>query len=169
MDISTEQIKDGGSSIRKLRETAGGYFTVEAALLFPFVLGVILLVIYLWFYSYDRCLMEQDCAIALVEALGERGVSPEERVGILLEKYESIYKDEYVGWIPQAAEASYSKGVLSIKQSGKLRFPFRGLIFWNGKDVWTAKVSYKGSVIKKMFGIRTYRKINGLIQGDRND
>ena len=170
MDIFNLQVKRWCKRLRnRLKRAAGGYFTVEAALLFPFVLGVILLVMYLWFYSYDRCLMEQDCAISLIKSLSAQGVSPEERVNILLEKYGSIDKEEYVGWSPGSAAASYEKGVLSINQSGSVQFPFKGLIFWEGKDVWTAKVSYKGSVIKKMLGIRTYRKINGLIQGVQND
>ena len=39
---------------------AGAYLTVEAALILPMVLGVIILVIYLLFFQYDRCLMEQN-------------------------------------------------------------------------------------------------------------
>lgn len=36
------------------------YFTVEAAVLYPVVLGVVLLMMYLLFFQYDRCLLEQD-------------------------------------------------------------------------------------------------------------
>ena len=36
------------------------YMTVEAALLFPFVIGSILFVIYMLFFQYDRCLLDQD-------------------------------------------------------------------------------------------------------------
>ena len=38
----------------------GGYFSVEAALVFPLVMGTILLLIYLGFYQYDRCMLEFD-------------------------------------------------------------------------------------------------------------
>lgn len=40
-----------------------GYFTVEAALLLPFIMMVIVFMIFLSFYSYDRCVLEQ-CAYA---------------------------------------------------------------------------------------------------------
>ena len=45
------------------------YFTVEAAVLYPVVLGVVLLMMYLLFFQYDRCLLEQDMG----RAAGLRG------------------------------------------------------------------------------------------------
>jgi len=36
------------------------YFTVEAALVLPVVIGAILFVIYMMLFQYDRCLLEQD-------------------------------------------------------------------------------------------------------------
>ena len=35
---------------------AGAFFTVEAAILYPLVLAVIVLMVYLLFFQYDRCL-----------------------------------------------------------------------------------------------------------------
>lgn len=37
-----------------------GYFTVEAALILPMVMLFITIMIFLAFYSYDRCIMEQS-------------------------------------------------------------------------------------------------------------
>ena len=48
---------------RYLSEKTGGYFTVEAALLLPFVMMSIVFMIFLSFYCYDRCILEQ-CAYA---------------------------------------------------------------------------------------------------------
>lgn len=38
------------------RKNYKAYFTVEAAVLYPIVLGVIVLMTYLLFFQYDRCL-----------------------------------------------------------------------------------------------------------------
>ena len=46
---------------RYLCKRTTGYFTVEAALLMPFVMMSIVLMIFLSFYCYDRCQLEQ-CA-----------------------------------------------------------------------------------------------------------
>lgn len=48
---------------RYLHRKTTGYFTVEAALLLPFVIMVIVFMIFLSFYCYDRCILEQ-CAYA---------------------------------------------------------------------------------------------------------
>ena len=58
------------------------YFTVEAALVFSITISVILFVVYLLLFQYDRCLLEQDMgAMALwgsrVEA--SDGMSLEEK------------------------------------------------------------------------------------------
>ena len=43
-----------------LRDTEKGYFTVEAALVFPMALLFTAMMIFLAFYSYDRCILEQS-------------------------------------------------------------------------------------------------------------
>ena len=48
---------------RCLTKNVAGYFTVEAALLLPFVFMIIVFMIFLSFYCYDRCVLEQ-CAYA---------------------------------------------------------------------------------------------------------
>ncbi len=48
---------------RCLSKRTTGYFTVEAALLLPFVMMSIVFMIFLSFYCYDRCILEQ-CAYA---------------------------------------------------------------------------------------------------------
>lgn len=42
------------------KKTEDGYFTVEAALIFPIALLFSVMMIFLAFYSYDRCVLEQS-------------------------------------------------------------------------------------------------------------
>lgn len=42
------------------KRTENGYFTVEAALIFPMALLFTVMMIFLAFYSYDRCVLEQS-------------------------------------------------------------------------------------------------------------
>ncbi len=58
---------------RLLKDKAGGSFTVEAALIIPFILGVIVLFLYAAMFGYDRCVTEYVCRMGcLMEALSER-------------------------------------------------------------------------------------------------
>ena len=77
----------------RFRDMERGYFTVEAAMIFPFVMGVILLVIYMWFFQYDRCLMEQDYALITVLGTEKQGLSPEERVEHIRKLISGLYTD----------------------------------------------------------------------------
>ena len=139
-----------------------GYFTVEAALIIPFVLGIIFLVIYMFFYKYDRCLMEQDHAEVLVEGVYAQGLSSQERADKMAADLGSRYTGQYYAWEENDPEIIVSGGKAQVKGGGTIRFPFPGLRFWDHKDEWEAAVCYKGSVIKKMFGIRTFRKVSEI-------
>ena len=65
MSLNTEKRKQG-------RE-AEAYFTVEAALLVPVVLCIFVMIIYLSFYLYDRCVMAQDCYVLSYRQSIEKG------------------------------------------------------------------------------------------------
>ncbi len=139
-----------------------GYFTVEATLIFPFVMGVILLVIYMFFYKYDRCLMEQDYAVVLADGMYRQGMDMEERAKYISDKIANIYRDEYWAWDEKPARISYDFRKINITGEGEIEFPFRGYKFWKGDNIWEAKRSYSGKYVKKMLGIRTFRKLTGL-------
>ena len=49
-----------------MKKESDAYFTVEAAILYPIILSVILLMTYLLLFQYDRCLLEQDIGKATV-------------------------------------------------------------------------------------------------------
>ncbi len=143
----------------KHRAKTNGYFTVEASILLPFVLGVILLVIYLWFFAYDRCLMEQDYAMVLIKGIYTSDLTPEERVGYVKELADKTYREEYYGWNFGETKITYDLGRMKIEGDGFLEFPFKGLNFWSEDNTWSSTASHEGSVIKKILGIRTFRKI----------
>lgn len=47
-------------SAQNSRKTTGGYMTAEAAMIIPAVFALIIMLLYLTFYMYDRCVMTQD-------------------------------------------------------------------------------------------------------------
>lgn len=63
---------------RCLSKKMAGYFTVEAALLLPFVFMIIVLMIFLSFYCYDRCVLEQCAYAAALRGSSNRFVNTQE-------------------------------------------------------------------------------------------
>lgn len=62
---------------RLIRKEAG-YFTVEAALVLPFAMMTIVIMIFLSFYCYDRCILEQCAYAAALRGSSNRFISTEE-------------------------------------------------------------------------------------------
>ena len=65
-------------------------FTVEAAVLYPIVLGVIVLMTYLLFFQYDRCLLEQDMGRAAVRS-GSRWMQKKEELNRQLQEKDMFF------------------------------------------------------------------------------
>ena len=65
----------GQERVRKQQgRAADAYMTVEASFVVPMAVCLIVLVIYLSFYMYNKCLLAQDCArTAIRTAAGQKG------------------------------------------------------------------------------------------------
>ncbi len=61
-----------------------GSFTVEAALIMPMILGVIVLFIYIAMFAHDRCVLEYACQTASARAAYDRS-DPEEEAERIME------------------------------------------------------------------------------------
>ncbi|MCH5344973.1 MAG: hypothetical protein J1E64_13140 [Acetatifactor sp.] len=144
-----------------MKHKVSAYFTVEAALVLPIVFGVTILVIYLMFFQYDRCLMEQDMgALALYGATVQAGDN-EERMRQLLNRAGSIYEEKYVAWDNTEIGMKLESGKLKIERKGSLKFPFPGLAFWSSENVWGTSVRYENTLLSPTTMIRTWQKITG--------
>jgi len=141
-----------------------GYFTVEAACIYPFVIAVILLVIYLWFFMYDRCLMEQDFAGILVKSAVYQTDESSERSEYMQSQVGSLYDSQYLCWDYEDISTSITGYNVGVSAKGSLEFPFTGLNFWSETNRWEAEREYTGKMYDRIFIIRTYRKLEGLLQ-----
>lgn len=106
----------------------GGYMTVEAALVMPVVFAVILFTIFLMFFRYDRCFMEQNLARALVEV----GTMPCEDKALMVNqlKIDAEYygKDRFLFWTSDPVYVKAGNGKVSIEGRGSISFPFDNFV-----------------------------------------
>lgn len=146
---------------------SNAYFTIEAALVLPLVIGAMMMGLYLFCYQYDRCLLEQDmgsllifgCALATENA----GSTDEIRENIELRAGE-LNRKKYAAWDLTTLDIKLEKNHISIIGQGQLTFPVPGWNLWNNNNVWEAKVSYGSNRLSPVFYIRQYRKIHSLFQ-----
>lgn len=135
------------------------YFTVEAALVLPLVMGMLILTVFLFVFQYDRCLLEQDMNMLAVCAGTARAESGEELETIVRRRISELYMDKYVAWEMKEQQITVEGHKVSVRGEGCLTLPV-----WNvlGKEnVWGAGTFRETLRISPADFIRLYRKIKG--------
>lgn len=143
-----------------MRRGIDAYFTVEAAMVLPMVLFTIVLIIYLLFFQYNRCLMEQDMGILALRGAALQAEDNEDRMRQLQEQAAGLYSEKYIAWDGGEIALRIEKGKIYAERSGQIKFPFRGGSF-KENQVWTMKAAFENRIISPVSFIRSYRKISG--------
>ena len=81
-----------------MKKESDAYFTVEAAILYPIILSVILLMTYLLLFQYDRCLLEQDIGKATVLSGSKWTLTKEQLNDYMQKKALHFDEEEYIAW-----------------------------------------------------------------------
>lgn len=140
------------------------YLTVEAALVFPMVLGAVLFVVYMLLFQYDRCLFEQDLgAIALYGSL----VRDSDTMGVkekIQERVGKLYREKYAAWNITSLDASLDKNRFSVRGSGELSFPLPGWNIWGGSSLWDTQAEYEYCRLSPVTFIRKCHKFKKFIE-----
>ena len=147
-----------------MRKRENGYFTVEASLIFPLVLLFTVMMIFLAFYSYDRCVLEQSAYEAALRGTGNHIKSAQdayleahEAAGRLVdEKLFAIHDFEY--------DVSVSADFVTVQYQCVVNMPLMGWLceYVSGIDL-TLDISSEARRCKQTRTIRTCRVINKLI------
>ena len=135
-------------------ENRNAYFTVEAALVLPLVIGAVLFVIYTMLFQYDRCLLEQDVgAIALWGSIAEASDTGELERKVQA-RIAELYREKYVAWRITKLNASLDRNRFGAQGEGQLTFPVPGWNFWNTDNVWRVQAGYGYSRLSPVTFIR---------------
>ena len=101
-----------------------GYMTVEASLVLPMVFGVIMFVLSLLFYSYDRCLLEQEVTGLIVRSEYLEGENLEQKARNIEAEVEKWYLEKYVWMNIEVPELMVKVNEVQVKAEGFFRGPF---------------------------------------------
>lgn len=139
---------------------AEAYMTVEAVLVMPIVLGGILLTVYLLFFQYDRCLMEQNTAMVALRGCTAQ-ITENKEIATRMLVYAGQEDNRYLAWSMEDADIQIKGNQVCVARAGTLKFPFKGLMFWNDDAEWGFQSVYKNYRICPVDLIRDYRKVAG--------
>lgn len=146
---------------RILQKKAGAYFTVEATLVLTLTLGVIVVLIYIMFFQYNRCLLEQDIGALALKGCAIQAESKEELLQ-KLRKYESqIYLDKYIAWECGEVSIELKQDEVKVERAGCVIFPFSGEAFFDLESRWETKAVYENECISPVAFVRAFNKLKG--------
>lgn len=136
-----------------MRGKVDGYFTVEAAMVLPIVLGTIVAVVYLLIFQYNRCLMEQDVGALALRGAVMQTQDGKERIRLMRQDAEGFYKEKYIAWRSGEVKLRQEKGRLYAEWSGEMELPFC--------ERFSVQTSYENHIVSPIFFVRNYRKLRG--------
>lgn len=140
-----------------MKKESDAYFTVEAAILYPIILSVILLMTYLLLFQYDRCLLEQDIGKATVLSGSKWTLTKEQLDDYMQKKALHFDEEKYIAWENEDPLWKLEKTDVILEKAGRLRYPFAGM----GTQVkyWSAKASFQADRISPVFWLRRSRNV----------
>lgn len=125
-----------------MKKWQDAYYSVEAALVFPVVFAVVLFIMGLFLFQYDRCLLEQDMAAQALRAAmrEEEGEELDQKLQVQLSE---LYRDKYVMWEWLLLEIGVERGVVKTQAQGQVYFPVPGCLSYLGEAAWKTEASYE--------------------------
>ena len=95
-----------------------GYFTVEAAMLMPMVLLLIMFLFYITFYMYDRCVISQDVYLLAFRGSLYCDMKKEEIQQSIENQCRETYGNKYIGVERLDSQVKAENKVISVEASG---------------------------------------------------
>ncbi|MCM1194281.1 MAG: hypothetical protein NC389_17895 [Acetatifactor muris] len=137
------------------------YFTVEAALVFPVVMGTVLFVIFMLLFQYDRCLLEQDLGAAALWGSSQEVSDVTVLEEMVNERMAGIYRGKYAAWEITEWKASLEKNLFSVQGGGRVTFPVPEWNFWSVENIWAAEAHYS---CRRLSPVTFIRLCRGLVR-----
>lgn len=152
-------VREGGRSGSGGRGIPSGgpdaYFTVEAALVIPIALSILVMIIYMSFYLYDRCVMAQDCYVLSYRQSIEKGNA--DRAG------QEKIREQLGGKLFMLSgmdAGSSAGGTIRVKTEAAMDPPLFGLPVFEEENHWKIAVERKA---RKTDPPRDYRRVRRLL------
>lgn len=134
-------------------------YTVEAALLSPVFIGIIVLVIYMGIYLYNRSVLQE-----IANYSTQKAVSCQKEQEEMLQQAETVFQKKRMGHLFSVqkiqSKASVSNKSVTITVTGFVNVPVNHILKeFTGQNQWKIKVYAKAVFTKPVNFIRKVRTI----------
>lgn len=150
--------------MKKVQGKENAYLTVEACIIMPIVFYTIIFLIYVGFYNYNKCVLQQDIFRMLLRGNQDKFSSNEEVAQKIKEEDAKWYYDKYVlcRWEDKLIEVSH--GEIRIRQQAAMETSTPVLIKWLGREWWKVDCDFTCTRIRPTNIIRDCRKLERIVE-----
>lgn len=117
--------------MKKEQKSLHGYFTVEATLIMSITLVCIVLLIYLGFYQYNRCLITQDTYRLSLKGSSMQFTDNEAVYQKVSQEYNGYYWNKYMAMKMSEPLIEVDGAKVAVTIEGKMPMPFSWFRKWN--------------------------------------
>ena len=144
-----------------VRKKAGGYMTVEASFIITWTIFIFIFLIYLAFYSYDKCVLFQDAY-----AVCFRGSIQKEENDIV--PYISAHMQEQFGkkyFATGEVHGSVDRrgNVTDVTGECQVKVPIRAVFTMHNEEGWKIRTRARAQIINPTHIIRKSRWIGNMV------
>ena len=143
-----------------LRRTAKGYMTVEAAFLITWTMFVFVLLIYLSFYSYNKCVLFQDAYTVCFK--GSIQKDEEQVVPYINANMQKQFGKKYFGVGKVQGTVDRNGNTTSVTGECQVKVPIRQFFTMHDRSGWKITTKAKAQIINPTKMIRKCRWVEGL-------
>ncbi len=143
-----------------LRRTAKGYMTVEAAFLITWTVFLFVLLIYLSFYSYDKCVLFQDAYTVCFR--GSIQKEEDQVVPYINAHMQQQFGRKYFGVGKVQGTVDRDGNTTSVTGECQVKVPIRQFFTMYDRAGWKIKTKAKAQIINPTKVIRKCRWVGNL-------
>lgn len=143
-----------------LRKMAKGYMTVEAAFLLTWTIFVFILLIYLSFYSYDKCVLFQDAYTVCFR--GSIQKDEEQVVPYITAHMQKQFGKKYFGVGKVQGTVDRDGNTTSVTGECQVKVPIRQFLTLHDREGWRIRTRAKAQILNPTKMIRKCRWVANL-------
>ena len=143
-----------------LKRTVKGYMTVEAAFLITWTMFLFVLLIYLSFYSYDKCVLFQDAYTVCFR--GSIQKEEDQVVPYITAHMQEQFGRKYFGVGKVQGTVDRNGNTTSVTGECQVKVPIRQSFTMNDREGWKIKTKAKAQIINPTKIIRKCRWVGNL-------
>lgn len=141
------------------KKEKNAYFTVEASMLIPLILGGIIFVIYLGIYLYNVCTLKQSSYMAALRGSQMKNVSNEDIKSYTQQQLNQLLEQQILATEKLETRIHVTGNKVKIYISTNITMPFAGFIS-KAVDFWEIENEAEANRLNPVEIIRNVRKVN---------